>query len=48
MAVRTDTAHEEVDATSSLNSLLVILTLFLQVVSIAVKDMNILLLDVDM
>ena len=48
MAVRTDAAHEQVDAAGSEDGLLVVLALGLQVLGIAVEDMDIFLLDVNM
>ena len=48
MTVRTYTTHEQVDASGSLDSLLILLTLLLQVRSVTVKNMHILFLDIDM
>ena len=47
MSVGANATHEEVDATCCLNGFLVILALCLQILGIAIKDMDILFLDVD-
>ena len=48
MAVRTDAAHEEINASSFLNHLLIVGTLCLEILGVAVEDVYVLLLDVDM
>ena len=48
MSVGTNTTHEEIDATGRFNSLLIVLAFLGQIGGIAVKNMHILLLDVDM
>ena len=47
VSVGTDASHEEVDATSFLNHLLVVGALGSKVLGVAVKDMDVLLRDVD-
>ena len=47
MAIGTNATHEEMDATGSSNSFLVISTLGIEVVSISIQDMNVFRLDVD-
>ena len=47
MAIGTNAAHEEVDATCCLYGFLVVLALGLQVLGIAIEDMDILFLNVD-
>ena len=47
MAVGANAAHEQVDTACCLNGFLVILALCLQILGIAIKDMDILFLDVD-
>ena len=48
MAVRAYATHEQIDAASSDDSFFVVLALSLQILGIAVEDMDILSLDVDM
>ena len=48
MAIRTDTADKEVDATRFFYHLLIMTALLFQVLGITVQDMNILLRAVDM
>ena len=47
VAVGTDTTHEQVDAACCLNSFLVVLALCFQILGIAIEDMYILFLDVN-
>ena len=47
MSIRTDTANEEVDATSILYHLLIMTALFLQVLGIAIQDVDVLLWTID-
>lgn len=47
MAVGANAAHEQVDTACCLNGFLVILALCLQILGIAIEDMDILFLDVD-
>ena len=47
MAVRTDTADEEVDTASLLDHLLIVCTLCYQILGIAVEDVDVLLRTVD-
>ena len=47
MSIGTNTAHEEVNTTCILDSLLVILTLDLQILGVTIEDMDILFLNVD-
>ena len=47
VTVRTNATHKEVDAASCFDGLLVSLTLSLEVGRIAIQDMDVLLLDVD-
>lgn len=48
MSVRAYATHEQIDATSCDDGFLIVLALFLQILGIAVEDMDILSLDVDM
>ena len=48
MAVRTDTADEEVDAACFLNHLLIVSALCLEVLCVSVEDVDVLLRAVDM
>ena len=47
VAIRANATHEQVDAACGFNGFLVVLALFLQILGIAVKDMDILFLNVD-